>query len=587
MVKFGNNEKTSGLTTGIHLFFLLLLAISAATIQLGDPDTWWLLARGKLFFQQGISVTNTFSFTFPDHSWQSNYWLFGTILHIAEIIAWPYAVQVVPIIFVFAAIVFLSFTALNKVRSNNFLLLCTLITLVVFACRFRFVPRPHLASYLGLSILFYLWVKQPKRLWAWTGILGVIWVNFHAGVIFGAISLMLLTIGTGMERNWLLFKRAFMAFGSFFLCSLINPDIFYPYSYALEHAWKFQNLNILVGEFTAAGIKEYPLFYLLAVFSLPAAWSGIRTRNYTFPLLVVFWFLLSIKANRIIPYFAIAAMPGIYAGMHSLIESFRHKLKWRSTLKLFSMFFMVIITLLVNREFRIRSDYLKFGLGINERILPVGAADFIEKEDLHGFMYNDFGDGGFFIWRFYPERKVFQDGRTQAYPNEFIKLFNSRVPYQAILAELYKSDIEYATVERHTGYKDIGNLFLLAGWPMIYLDGHNAVFVKPGYLSNNALKRLGYFTVPYHMADHVKIEKNRDRVKYELFRINPDRLILESDFFRFAIAALRINELGLAERFLHAGLKLLPDSQRLKGEHLRLMNIKKKMGEGRLNKSLN
>ena len=152
------------LTPQLIIFFLFPLVVLAATIQLIDPDTWWLLARGKLFFQQGISATNTFSFTHPDHPWQNNYWLFGSILHLGEIIGWPYAVQLVPIIFVFPMVCFLTCTTLGAGGRKNWFLFVILLALVVFSCRFRLIPRPHLASYLGLSILYYLWQRQPRRL---------------------------------------------------------------------------------------------------------------------------------------------------------------------------------------------------------------------------------------------------------------------------------------------------------------------------------------------------------------------------------------------------------------------------------------
>ena len=144
---------------------------------------------------------------------------------------------------------------------------------------------------------------------------------------------------------------------------------------------------------------------------------------------MLFWFLVSVRTSRLNPYFAIAALPGLYGGLSSIFETVRLSPQWRPVAKGFFLLFFVTIAILVIRDVRYRNDYLRFGLGVNERTLPAGAADFIEKEGLPGLRYNDFGDGGYFIWRFYPERKVFQDGRTQAYPDDFLRVFNSRVPY--------------------------------------------------------------------------------------------------------------------------------------------------------------
>jgi len=46
---------------------------------------------------------------------------------------------------------------------------------------------------------------------------------------------------------------------------------------------------------------------------------------------------------------------------------------------------------------------------------PVAAATFIEQMDLEGRVFNRYGWGGYLIWRFYPERKVFIDGRADLY----------------------------------------------------------------------------------------------------------------------------------------------------------------------------
>lgn len=570
---YGQTGSGRILTLRLILFFLLPLVVLTATIQLRDPDTWWLLARGKLFFQQGISVTNTFSFTHPNHPWQCNYWLFGSLLYLGEIIGWPYAVQFVSIVFVFAMVCFLTCTTLKASGDKNLFLFVVLLVLVVVSCRFRFVPRPHLASYLGLSILYYLWQRQPRWLLLWAGLLGMVWANFHAGVIFGAISFLLLGFGSTLERNWSLVKRAVLAMATFSVCSLFNPDIFSPYIYAIEHAWKFDALNIKLTELAPPGLRDYSVYYFLVALALLAIWPRIRAKDFTFPVFVVFWLAFSLKANRGIPYFAIATLPGIYAGGVDVYKGLVRLLRHRWLSRGLAILCLVVVILLINREIWYRSDYLVFGLGVNERLLPVGVSDFIEKENFTGQMYNDFGDGGFLIWRFFPGRRVFQDGRTQAYPNDFLKTFNSKVPYRTILSALHEYGVKYAVVERHAGYEDVGNLLVLAGWPMVYLDGHNAMFVRPGYLDEKKLARLALRAIPYHTTDHVAISGDRAMVLSELRRIDPERLLFEDDFIRFAFAALRISEFELAERFFRAGLAYVPGSSQLKFEADRFLQF--------------
>lgn len=561
-------------TSALKIFFFLILLVPLlATIQLRDPDTWWLLATGKLFFNGGIPDTNTFSFTNPNYPLHPSYWLFGSILYIAERIGGIYGVQIVTILFVFCMAYILSCTALRDREKNNWLLFIILLSLILVACRFRFVPRPHLASYLCFAILYNLWTQQPKYLLIWTGLLGFVWGNLHAGVIFGAVSFCLFAIGCGLHKDWLMFMKAIVAGIIFFASSLLNFDFMSPYIYALEHAWKFNVLNIHVDEFTSPTIKNYRLYYVLSSIILLSTYLRIKAKDYTYPVLVFFWFAFSFKAVRGIPYVLIISFPGLYASLYDLLYNLPNKLKHRWLTVPIAVLCVGVSLWLINSEIQARGDIYKFGLGINERELPIGACNFIEKERFIGRMYNNFGDGGFLIWKFFPKRKVFQDGRTQAYPVEFLKKFNSVGFHRNFIQNLNKFNIQYAIVWRQTGGVDRGTLFDLAGWPMVYIDGYSAIFVRPGYLDRTTLTRLFFQTIPYEASKRVNTPHGKPRpghkarAIYELKRINIDSLRLEDDFKRFAFAAWQLGEFNLAEKIFLEGIKYFPSSSLLDSEY--------------------
>ena len=54
-----------------------------------------------------------------------------------------------------------------------------------------------------------------------------------------------------------------------------------------------------------------------------------------------------------------------------------------------------------------------WGAGVNERLAPVAGADALERIDPAGNLFNSNLYGGYLIWRFQGERKVFTDGRSQ------------------------------------------------------------------------------------------------------------------------------------------------------------------------------
>jgi hypothetical protein len=56
-----------------------------------------------------------------------------------------------------------------------------------------------------------------------------------------------------------------------------------------------------------------------------------------------------------------------------------------------------------------------------EESLPVGAAQFVIDHGINGRMFNTFHFGGYLAHRFYPERKIFIDGRPDIYGDAFFK----------------------------------------------------------------------------------------------------------------------------------------------------------------------
>src|SRR5262249_57833676 len=57
-----------------------------------------------------------------------------------------------------------------------------------------------------------------------------------------------------------------------------------------------------------------------------------------------------------------------------------------------------------------------FGLGESLLVLPRGAVDFLQGEAPDARVFNDDVLGGYLLWRAYPARRVFFDGRLQVYP---------------------------------------------------------------------------------------------------------------------------------------------------------------------------
>ena len=117
---------------------------------------------------------------------------------------------------------------------------------------------------------------------------------------------------------------------------------------------------------------------------------------------------------------------------------------------------------------------------------PVTAADFIEKYDLQGNMFNHFDWGGYLMWRLSPERKVFGDGRminVRAYRESLVY----RTPMhmtrgKPLWRHVFDSnEISYAVIPRLLH----GRKYLLSealeqdrSWGRVFSDGNTLIYVK-------------------------------------------------------------------------------------------------------------
>jgi len=208
------------------------------------------------------------------------------------------------------------------------------------------------------------------------------------------------------------------------------------------------------------------------------------------------------------------------------------------------------------REARSIFSFNEFGWGVNARRLPGAACDYVERSGLQGPLYNDFGQGGYLIWRLGPAHPVFQDGRVPAYPAAFLReVYDSfrpgdPGPWGALMD---RWGVAWALVDRFPGSGlDAGMPLELLGWPLVHLSGAAAVYIRPGPLNRDAIERDAFRLIGAHDPEEVLAARGRSfpgRMLVELRRIAPETLILDEDRSRFAAAARAAGDERLASTF--------------------------------------
>ncbi len=538
-----------------------ILGFASALVLLRDYDTWFHLAMGRLQLASGLPAVNTFSWTWERYPWSNPEWLFDLALYGIHQAGGAAGVVLFSACLVSASFALAAWTALRRLEGPlspfDALLVLAVTTLALAAVRFRFVPRPHLATLLGLALLGALWEAKPRRLPLWFLLVGVVWANCHPGVIFGLGLCVLITAGAMLEGKKAEGARAAVAGGAFLAGSLLTPGLLLPYRFALSHLGMGQKM--VVDEFYPPTPGAFPGFFILATVVLLLMIPAIRRREWTPVLAGTAFLLLTLKGSRFAAKFALVALPLVAAEA----ALWGRRLKGKALPAALLAFALALAAGTAAWEVTARRATLAPGVGLDRRMVPEGAAAYILDSGVRGRMYNDFENGGYLIWRLFPGRQVFQDGRIPAYPVDFFVGYLSQTE-ESWPRLMDKSRIDFAVLARAPyAAQPLGleRIFQRMGWELLYLDGTTLLYARPGSQppgtpAADPFQVLGAETAGEELF--ARVRRDSGRAREELSRVDPARLLLATDFFRWGTAAVEAGDPVRAEAFLREGVRLHP-----------------------------
>jgi hypothetical protein len=220
-----------------------------------------------------------------------------------------------------------------------------------------------------------------------------------------------------------------------------------------------------------------------------------RVRPVDWLLLAVFG-AAGILAFRNVPFVAFvgASLVAIYLPEWNNIPLFRTRM---------AVEFSVAGVLLVATVALIASGGA-FQFRISQRT-PVGAADFLQKHHIQGRLFNTYSQGGYLIWRLWPQLQVFVDGRAL---NEGVAQNAQRIIYAAEADKGGKSDedllkeygIDVIVMECFEPVS--GSAYYLPAaladpqqtdWKLVYRDAHDITYMRrppPDIQALNSLEGL-------------------------------------------------------------------------------------------------
>jgi hypothetical protein len=252
----------------------------------------------------------------------------------------------------------------------------------------------------------------------------LLWVNLHAGFALGLALILLFVTMAAVDNEWNKLRTLLISFVICVAVIPINPNGFrlfiYPFETLLAPAMQSLIQEWLSPDFHQ--LRFLPLAALiLATFSVIAL-SPVRARRGELLALVVLT-LAALRSGRHIPIFALFAAP-VFAKYfaHWLASQNKGLITMRSATATGPKIVLTVALLLMPAFLSVQriGDFISKKEVYEAQKFPMAAVDFIQREQVAGPIFNDYDWGGYLIWKFYPERKVFIDGRADVYGDAFI-----------------------------------------------------------------------------------------------------------------------------------------------------------------------
>ena len=502
--------------TKTRLLFSALFLKLLFEISIDDYDYFWHLKTGEyIVLQRALPVGDIFSSTHLGQPWVLHEWLFEVVLYL--MFAWlgTFGVKLLTVaIGVFT--LGLLFVLIQRItRSLSMALALLLLLLVPFYGGLS--PRPQLVTYFCFCFFLFVLVSYKyfgARVSLWLmPLLMVVWVNSHGGYVIGITLLGLFSIcewaGYWFNLRRQASQKKHLVRLTQVTCatvaaSLINPSIFERWLYPFQVLG--MAANEYIAEWQSPNFHELggKLYLLLVILFLLSYVYVKRKPDLTEVVVPTFFLATGFLAVRHIPLAVLAIAPFFALSLRRcevrpLTNSLRgtylaktYKRLIDSGPELGKKEFFLNWTLLASLGITLSVYAPTFQAKNDEKLnnkLPVNAASFVLANEISGNLFNTYEYGGYLIYRFWPDRKVFIDGRADMYGDKFVTDYIQIHDGKANWKNKFRAlSIDYAIVGVDAPIRQL--LREDASFVEVYSDPHHSVLLRKSEKYKTLLDRL-------------------------------------------------------------------------------------------------
>jgi hypothetical protein len=437
----------AGLMTLLSVFFIF----GGATALFQDSDTGWHIRNGERIISTGsLPHADPFSFSKGGEPWVAWEWgadvLMGAVYRVSGLggVALMYGLCI-------GASVWMWFR-LNQVAGGNFLLAGLFFVPTLTTTTLHWLARPHIFSWLFMLGTVWLCERMPHRLrWrhlALVAIVAAAWANLHASFFFGPLIALIYAAGAYLRpliwevrtppipetrgccsvRSYIWVALAAAA------GTLANPNgwrlhqhVFFYLSDSriTDHIGEFQSFDFLT-----PGAFQVMLSIAICFAGGFAALAAQKPARFLLSMLLT---ALALRSVRALPLAALLLLPlangsitAVLSRAASLATGLRYRLdaaldyggRLQAIDRRFRGFaFVPLVAILIFASIRTRA-------GFPANLLPVAASAIVASLPANARILAPDTFGGYLIYRFDGERKVFFDGRSDFYGVEFLRRYS-------------------------------------------------------------------------------------------------------------------------------------------------------------------
>jgi hypothetical protein len=293
---------------------------------------------------------------------------------------------------------------------------------------------------------------------------------------------------TAFSRGYILSPLGGFAIAGFasLLATFINPYGWHLHEhvigylqndYLMDHIAEFRSFS-----FHLSGAVYVELFLWVSVLGIVAL---LKQRAFAPALLALAMLHLSLYSARHLPTAAVLLLPLCVAALTREARGFRRLrplLDYSERLLVFDRriwgavpIVLVLVATLAGMSALSRSG----SLGFDPATFPVHAVDFLEQHNLGARVFAKDQWGGYLIYRFAGRARVFMDGRSDFYGQQFLETYaqvaDVKPQWSAVLNQY---DVRFVLIPPDHALASV--LQLDSAWKRVYADSVAAVFERVG-----------------------------------------------------------------------------------------------------------